>query len=108
MDFVSLVYDHTVDLTSEGLPENTFQIRAAAVSIPANIAKGHGMFSVQEFAHHLGIAQRALSDVETLLRFASRSNVPVENRLVPVSRCATQVRREITSQLDSLDLTVPN
>ena len=43
----------------------TNQIRRAAVSIPSNIAEGHGRSGPQEFAHHLSIAYGSLCELET-------------------------------------------
>ena len=44
----------------------TNQLRRAAVSVPANIAKGQGRTGVKEFLHHLSIANGPLHETETL------------------------------------------
>lgn len=44
----------------------------AAVSIPANIAEGHGQVSKGAFVRHLGIARGSLRELETLLEIAKR------------------------------------
>jgi four helix bundle protein len=48
------------------------QLRRAAVSIPSNIAEGHGRVSGREFAHHLAIAYGSLCELETQLLIAQR------------------------------------
>jgi four helix bundle protein len=48
------------------------QMLRAAVSIPSNIAEGHGQVSKGVFVRHLGIARGSLNELETLLEIAKR------------------------------------
>jgi four helix bundle protein len=76
-----IAWQKAVDLVTEayhlsdGFPRNEefglrLQIRRAAVSVPANIAEGHGRTGIGEFLHHLSIAHGSLVELETLLTVA--------------------------------------
>src|SRR5687768_13214505 len=71
MELVNLVYRCTARWPATELYALTAQTKRAAVSVPANIAEGHGRNGRREFIYHLGIARGSLCEVETLLQVAA-------------------------------------
>src|SRR2546430_11894359 len=72
MDLVVESYRLTEKLPKAELYGLVSQIRRAAVSIPANIAEGHGRYHTREFLRHLSIAKGSLIELETELIAAGR------------------------------------
>jgi four helix bundle protein len=75
MALAELSYKLTQTFPREEMFGLTAQIRRATVSIPANIAEGHGREHTQSFIQHLRIAQGSLKELETHLILAERVGV---------------------------------
>jgi four helix bundle protein len=50
----------------------TAQLRRAAVSIPSNIAEGHGRKHLGDYLHQLSVANGSLMELETQIEIARR------------------------------------
>lgn len=72
MDFVVEVYQATRRFPATEHYGLTSQVRRAAVSVPANIAEGHGRHHLNEYLHHLSFANGSLKEAETHLLIAER------------------------------------
>jgi len=59
--------DETYGLTS--------QLKRSAVSVPSNIAEGHGRLNTPEYRHFLGIARGSNFELQTQLEIARQLNL---------------------------------
>jgi len=72
MDLAEACYHLTRRFPTEEKYGMTSQIRRAAVSVPANIAEGHGRNSRGEYVQFLRVAQGSLKELETHILLARR------------------------------------
>ena len=72
MDLVEDVYRLTKSFPKYEIYGLRSQMRAAAISIPSNIAEGYGRQSAKTFSHFLSIAFGSLCELETQITIAKR------------------------------------
>ena len=72
IDLVLTVYKLTKSLPKTEVYGLASQTQSAAVSVPSNIAEGHGLKQAQAYARHLAIANGSLTELETQLEIARR------------------------------------
>ena len=80
----------------------TSQLQRAAVSVPANIAEGHGSGTKRRFINHLWIANGSLREAETHLLLAQRLGHVGEAAVKSPLELADRVGRPITGLRRSL------
>lgn len=73
------------------------QIQRAAVSIPANIAEGHGREHLGDYLRHLSIARGSLMELETHLLILNRLYLPIDE-----VKSAFEMIREVDRMLSGL------
>ena len=85
MDLVATSYEVAKQFPQSELYGLVSQIQRAAVSIPANIAEGHGREHLGDYIHHLSMANGSLMELETHFLLAGRLgylNVEPMNQLL--------------------------
>jgi four helix bundle protein len=72
MDLTERVYLITNSFPKSEIYGLTSQIRRAAVSIPSNLAEGHGRTSTKEFLQFISIAYGSICELETQILLSHR------------------------------------
>jgi len=103
MDFVIEIYK----LIETFPPKENFalssQLRRAVVSIPSNIAEGHGR-SPKDFNHFLDIAKGSLNEAETQLEIAHRLGYIIPEQYAKSKEMSDILARMIFNLKKSLNL----
>ena len=102
MDLVTEVYNITKHFPKEEAYGLTSQLRRAALSVPSNVAEGHGRNGSREFIHHLSIAHGSLSEVETQMEIARRLGYTTQPQLDKFSSLSAETGRIINGLMNSL------
>jgi four helix bundle protein len=84
MDMVQLVYLISSSFPKQELYGLTSQLRRAAVSVPANIAEGHGRGTRKDYASYIAIAKGSVLEAATLLELAVRLSFTSSDGARPV------------------------
>ncbi len=92
MDLVLQVYEVSQAFPNEERYGLASQMRRAVVSIPANIAEGHGR-GPRIFARYIGIAIGSAAELDTLLEIACRLNYMSEAVYHHLANDLTRLRK---------------
>jgi four helix bundle protein len=93
IDLVEAVYRISAGWPASEAYGLTGQVRRAAVSIPANIAEGHGRGSDKELARFVAISRGSHCELETHLIIASRLQFLAETDFVQIQSLSQEVGR---------------
>jgi four helix bundle protein len=102
VDLVETCYRLTQRLPRSEIYGLASQIRRAAVSVPANIAEGHGRRNLGEYLQHLSIANGSLKELETHLLIATRLNYFAANDVAPALDSCAETGRMLSGLLQKL------
>ncbi|MGD9787493.1 MAG: four helix bundle protein [Sulfuricellaceae bacterium] len=110
MDVARIVYRITESFPSSELYGLTSQLRRAAVSVPSNIAEGHGRESEREFGRFLRISRGSLAELQTQLILAeglgyagADSFLEINELIEELGRMMRGMQKALDSQLTTLD-----
>ena len=80
------------------------QLRRSAVSIPANIAEGHGRRHRGDYLHSLSVANGSLKELETQLLLTVRLQYCQAAEVEPVLQRAYEVGRMLAGLIQKLKI----
>ncbi len=96
MKFVTQVYQVTRSFPREEIYGLTSQLRRAAVSIPSNLAEGHGRRSKPEFHLFIGHARGSLLEAETQLEIAFNLGYLDKAKFSAILKESSEIGRMLT------------
>ena len=96
MRLVEDVYKLSRVFPREELYGLTSQLRRAIVSVPANIAEGHGRNTPRDYAKHISIAKGSLLESATLVEIAGRLGYVDVRTSQPIIFEAAQLERMLS------------
>jgi four helix bundle protein len=84
------------------------QMHRAAVSVPANIAEGHGRDHLGDYLRHLSFATGSLMELETHLLIATRLAYLKESDIQQAMSLSTEVSKMLSGLSKKLKNLAPN
>lgn len=103
IELVEQCYRLTVEFPKNETYGLSSQLQRAAVSVPANIAEGHGRKSTGAFLHHLSIAYGSLSELETHVEIAQRLKYVTSDNVAGLNAKIEETRRMLAGLIRSLE-----
>jgi len=107
IDLVECVYQATRSFPRQEVYGLTAQLRRAAVSVPSNIAEGHGRDHLGDYLHHLSIANGSLMELETQVVVARRLGYVTTDLESSLLRDSGEVGRMLAGLSRSLKRLLP-
>jgi four helix bundle protein len=102
MELTVAVYRLTHNFPREEAFGLTSQLRRSAVSIPSNIAEGHGRLNPREFKHFLLIARASNCELQTQLELSGALGFADTQLLTATESLSHEVEKMLFSLLGKL------
>jgi four helix bundle protein len=102
VDLALVIYRATESFPKREIYGLSAQLRRAAVSIPSNIAEGHGREHLGEYLHHLSIANGSLMELETQVIIAARRGLLTPETQSPILASCGEIGRMLAGLIRSL------
>lgn len=103
MDAVARIYKLVHELPKEERFSLADQMRRASISIPSNIAEGHGRHSTKSFIYHLRIARGSLAELETQVLLSVRLDYISERRVEALLSELDEISKMLAGLVRSLN-----
>ena len=81
----------------------TSQMRRSAISIPSNIAEGHGRQSHKELVRFLHIALGSIAELETQIILSHNFNYLSENQMIELTSRTTEIAKMLAALIKRID-----
>ena len=104
MKLVTEIYGYTKTFPQEEMYGLTSQLRRSTVSIPANIAEGHGRNTTKDYIRFLYIANGSLFEVQTLLDIAQRLHYLSKEQFLKLFEMSREIERMMGSLIRKLSI----
>ncbi|MCD6389004.1 MAG: four helix bundle protein [Desulfobulbaceae bacterium] len=104
MELVTEIYGYTKNFPQEEMYGLTSQLRRSTVSIPANIAEGHGRNTTKDYIRFLYIANGSLFEVQTLLDIAQRLHYLSKEQFLKLFEMSREIERMMGSLIRKLSI----
>jgi four helix bundle protein len=101
MQLTVAIYRLTRDFPREEIYGLTSQIRRAAVSLPSNIAEGHGRLNKGEYRQFLGVARASNFELQTQIEIARAVGIGNPQLLNEAEGLSHEVGKMLYAILDS-------
>jgi four helix bundle protein len=103
IELTTAVYEFTRDFPREETYALTNQLRRAAVSIPSNIAEGHGRNSDGQLLQFVCMARGSTYEVQTQLVIAERLGYGTDERRTLCQSLSVEVGKMLNATVTSLE-----
>ena len=97
-------YRLTAKFSRDEIYTLTAQMRRAAISVPSNIAEGHGRESTPAFIQHLRIAQGSLKELQTQHLLSKRLAMAAEHEFEPLLSKCERIGKMLRSLIRTLQM----
>ncbi len=103
IELVARIYTLTSKFPKEEIYTLTAQLHRAAISIPSNIAEGHGRLSKGGYRHFLGIARGSLHEVDTQIHIAEKLGYVSRGDWLAIGDDIVQISKMLNAIVASLE-----